>query len=311
MSCYLKPPFSVSCAQLQSSVERPCPGQNVTFTCTIPSLAHWWEVPSLGITPRSLTPSDLNGVSPDPPFQFAVIEVIPGTSITSTATVTATANLNGTNVFCRDGNLVLPDPQNATIVVIGSSSAPEVQASIEIPESVNIQLIPPVYGAECVSGYTIVYNGNHSTFVTGTSTTINNLDPCFQGYNFTAFGVTPGVPNGSSSEPPVVIGSAPDPLIVIGNTIQGVCPDLVTLTWNHPSEIPQCTNYRLDITTENGNRNTSVTGTSTTINILSNECCLRHTFTITPVYAIAGPRDTSDPVSLIPAENGMKYVPVY
>ena len=122
ISCYLKPPFSVSCAQLQSSVERPCPGQNVTFTCTIPSLAHRWEVPSLGITPRSLTPSDLNGVSPDPPFQFAVIEVIPGTSITSTATVTATANLNGTNVFCRDGNLLLPDPQNATIVVIGEWS---------------------------------------------------------------------------------------------------------------------------------------------------------------------------------------------
>jgi len=89
----------------------------------------------------------------------------------------------------------------------GSSSAPEIQVSIEIPRSVNVQLIPPVYGAECISGYTIVYNGNHSTFVTGTSTTINNLDPCFQGYNFTAFGVTPGVPNGSSSEPPVVIGS--------------------------------------------------------------------------------------------------------
>ena len=98
--------------------------------------------------------------------------------------------------------------------------------------------------------------------------------------------------------------TAPDPLIVIGNTIQGVCPDLVTLTWNHPTEIPQCTNYRLDITTENGNQNTSVTGTSTTVNILSNECCLRHTFTITPVYGMAGPRDTSDPVSLIPAKNG-------
>ena len=79
----------------------------------------------------------------------------------------------------------------------------------------------------------------------------------------------------------------------------------MTLTWNHPTEIPQCIiNYRLDITTENGNQNTSVTGTSTTVNILSNECCLRHTFTITPVYAMAGPRDTSDPVSLIPAENG-------
>ena len=105
--------------------------------------------------------------------------------------------------------------------------------------------------------------------------------------------------------------TVPDPLIVIGNTIQGVCPDLLALTWNHPTEIPQCiTNYHLDVATENGNQNTSVTGTSTTVNILSSECCLRHTFTVTPVYAMAGPRDTSDPVSLIPAENGMMCLSV-
>ena len=105
---------------------------------------------------------------------------------------------------------------------------------------------------------------------------------------------------------PFLFLTVPDPLIVIGNAIQGACPDLVTLTWNHPTEIPQCiTNYHLDIATENGNQNTSVMRTSTTVNILSSECCLRHIFTITPVYAMVGPRDTSDPVSLIPAENGM------
>ena len=108
----------VAGAQLQSSVERPCPGETVEFTCTLSSTAHNWDIQSLGIT-RALTPlSQQDGVISDPPFQFSVTEVMPGTSITSTATVTATANLNGTLVMCLDGNLVLP-AQNTTINLRG------------------------------------------------------------------------------------------------------------------------------------------------------------------------------------------------
>jgi len=92
---------------------------------------------------------------------------------------------------------------------------------------------------------------------------------------------------------------------VAGNSFPGVCPNWIALRWNQPTEAQQCiTNYHLDILTESGSRNTSVTGTVAAVNILSSECCLRHTFTVTPVYLLTGPRDTSDPVSFIPAQSG-------
>ena len=96
---------------LQSSVERPCPGENVRFTCALESTAHRWEVPSLGII-RSLTPGDRDIVISDTPFVFTVTEVVISRYITSTATFTATTNLNGTLVVCRDGNLRHADKNN-------------------------------------------------------------------------------------------------------------------------------------------------------------------------------------------------------
>ena len=90
----------------------------MTFTCTIPSNGHQWDIPSLNIS-RSLRPRDQGRVITDhPPFQFTVTEVVAGTSITSTATVAATTDLNGTLVSCRDGIGMLPD-QNITMDVIG------------------------------------------------------------------------------------------------------------------------------------------------------------------------------------------------
>ena len=89
----------------------------MTFTCTVPSLAHQWDVASLGIS-RTLSPSSQGQVIFDPPFQFAVTEVRTGTSITSTATVNVTENLNGTLVVCRDDVGTLPD-QNSTINLRG------------------------------------------------------------------------------------------------------------------------------------------------------------------------------------------------
>ena len=113
--------LSVSGAQMQSSVERPCPGERVTFTCTIPSPGHQWNIQSLGIS-RSLLHRDQGRVITDhPPFQFNVTEVISGTSITSTATVNATADLNGTLVVCRDGVGTLSD-QSITINLRGEYS---------------------------------------------------------------------------------------------------------------------------------------------------------------------------------------------
>ena len=117
-------------AQLQSSVERPCPGETVTFTCTVRSTAHNWNIQSLGIT-RSLIPvSQRDGVISDPPFEFNVTEVVPGTSITSTATVNVTANQNGTLVVCQDGNLVLPD-QSTTINLRGEHVIFELDQTVD------------------------------------------------------------------------------------------------------------------------------------------------------------------------------------
>lgn len=102
----------------QSSSEGFQPGENVTFTCTIQSLAHRWEIPRLRIA-RSLVAADQGVVIPDPPVQFAVTGLIPGISITSTAMVTATANLNGTNFLCRDGYQVVQALQSNILIVTG------------------------------------------------------------------------------------------------------------------------------------------------------------------------------------------------
>ena len=98
-------------------MERPCPGETVTFTCTVPSLGHGWEIPSLNIS-RDLVLRNKNRVFPDPPFWFSVTEVRTG-SITSTATVNATEDLNGTLVMCQDGFKKVYPSQNSTINIIG------------------------------------------------------------------------------------------------------------------------------------------------------------------------------------------------
>ena len=102
---------------MQSSVERPCPGESLVFTCAIQTTAHRWEVPSLDIA-RSLTSADKDTVFTDEPFEFNVTEVVTGTSITSTATVNATADLNGTLVVCQDGYRILAE-KNDTINILG------------------------------------------------------------------------------------------------------------------------------------------------------------------------------------------------
>ena len=118
---YYKVCISVSGAQLQSSVERPCPAESVTFTCTILSNGHHWDIPFLNIS-RSLLPRDQGRMISDAPFQFAVTEVVMGTFITSTATVNATADLNDTLIVCRDGIGMLPD-QSSIINIIGENGA--------------------------------------------------------------------------------------------------------------------------------------------------------------------------------------------
>ena len=89
----------------------------MTFTCTVSSVGHQWDIPFLNIS-RSLLPNDQGRVITDhPQFQFSVTAVMTG-SITSTATVTATIDLNNTLVACQDGIGMLPD-QNNIIKIMG------------------------------------------------------------------------------------------------------------------------------------------------------------------------------------------------
>ena len=110
----------VSGARLQSSVEKPCPGERMTFTCTISSVGHQWNIPSLNIT-CELLPSSQGRVITDSPFQFTATEVMTG-SITSTATVNTTVDLHGTPVVCRD-SVRRETEQHNTINIIGEHVA--------------------------------------------------------------------------------------------------------------------------------------------------------------------------------------------
>ena len=98
-------------------MSRPCPGESVTLTCTVLSNGHQWDIPFLNIS-RSLLPRDQGRVFSDAHFQFAVTEVMAGTSIISTATVTVTTELNGILIVCRDGIGMLPEP-SSSINILG------------------------------------------------------------------------------------------------------------------------------------------------------------------------------------------------
>ena len=89
----------------------------MTFTCTISSNGHQWNIPSLNITCELLRRDQGRVITNYPPFQFNVTRVNSG-SITSTATVTATVNLNGTLVVCWDG-VKLETEQRNTIKLSG------------------------------------------------------------------------------------------------------------------------------------------------------------------------------------------------
>ena len=113
--------FPVAGAELQSSVgtNAVCPGVRVTFTCTVSSNTHDWRIFN-GISEQEVaivTPSRPSATN----LGFEVTTVGPAVNpITSTATVTTTADLNGTVILCRN-ELVPPDllEQNTTVNIIG------------------------------------------------------------------------------------------------------------------------------------------------------------------------------------------------
>ena len=108
-------------AELESSLGNNalCPGERVTFTCTVSSIAHSWRIIGgstelqIGIvTPASPTDTYLG-------FELQVVDVT-AVPITSTATVNTTVDLNNTVIVCS--NVLVPPnriEQNTTVNIIG------------------------------------------------------------------------------------------------------------------------------------------------------------------------------------------------
>jgi len=98
---------------------RANPGGIARLNCPIPSPSHWWNS-SLRDGGRSLTRADQNRVIQDPPFNYSVL--IRGSSITSSAVLPVSAELNGTIVSCRDAFGVVPDVRSWLVLVTGEEN---------------------------------------------------------------------------------------------------------------------------------------------------------------------------------------------
>ena len=96
-----------------------CVGDQVTFTCTLPAVAHVWSIRSLGfsaVISRGL-PTFHDSASP-----FTIVTTADGggvNPITTELSVTSFAGLNGANITCIDANQVVTEVQDTIAMVFG------------------------------------------------------------------------------------------------------------------------------------------------------------------------------------------------
>ena len=126
--CYINP----SGAQLQSSVGNNalCAGGRVTFTCTVDSdNVHDWIIRNGSINQEIDTVTPVAPNAANLGFTLTVLDIT-AAPITSTATVSATTDLNGTVIVCNNALLGTNRlEQNATIDIIGKLITPGVNVS--------------------------------------------------------------------------------------------------------------------------------------------------------------------------------------
>ena len=110
-------PLQVAIAGRSGSIS--CVGDMVTFTCTVPAVAHSWDIPSL--VDVSITRQDPTFPRPgDPASPFAItITADEGgvNPILTALSVTSFAGLNGANITCSDANQIEDEAQDATALV--------------------------------------------------------------------------------------------------------------------------------------------------------------------------------------------------
>ena len=109
--------FSGVTARL-SDTNTSCVGQEVTYTCTVPAIAHAWIIYTL---PNPISKSITRVTTEDsaPPFSFQTVQDN-ANGIVTAISVTAFPELNGTVISCRDGNVLGGDMQETTAMVFGT-----------------------------------------------------------------------------------------------------------------------------------------------------------------------------------------------
>ena len=114
------------CASLQVAVTNrsgstSCVGDMVTYTCTVPSIAHQWNIPSLGesvIVTRNRRTFSGSG---DGSLSIA-LTTDEADAITTALSVTSFAGLNGANITCFDAIGGVIETQDTTAMVFGRCS---------------------------------------------------------------------------------------------------------------------------------------------------------------------------------------------
>ena len=99
-----------------------CVGDLVTYTCTVPAVAHDWEILSLGFTATINRNNPTFPRPTNPPSPFTIVTTADGNGsnpITTALSVTSFAGLRGEDIICTDGNLVSRETRNATAMVFG------------------------------------------------------------------------------------------------------------------------------------------------------------------------------------------------
>ena len=93
-----------------------CVGDNVTFTCTLPLIAHQWNGPGFDRVLLATSTSVMGG--PDDQFTLAVVNYS-ALGIVTSLSVLVYSGLNGASFNCSDGGLLSTNMQTATATVLG------------------------------------------------------------------------------------------------------------------------------------------------------------------------------------------------
>ena len=97
-----------------------CIGDEVTYTCTVDSVAHRWDTND-GVTATILIGDFLNATQVGGVYTLKRVEANSTSAIASTLSATAFAGLNGTLISCRDGLVAegIAETRTARVMIFG------------------------------------------------------------------------------------------------------------------------------------------------------------------------------------------------